>query len=320
MIVVALDAPEGQAQYLGQVLEDALATKTSLAPVPVNPSFTALRSEALSEAQEVTQDSRSLPEYVAAFSVVPLAPAKFASNIPGVQIARYQAHAFVSLVDRSGRVVFTAHGTGSVEDQIAGVSFQTDQRQDTVVRNALIDAAGKLAQFKPQPLELPVTPIGSRVLVEDRTGAVPSSAELTVLRPAGNFKGISVKVPVGEITTAEFEAGGLVADNSGASPLNLKPGDVVVLEDNGRPLQSRTPVERCAGPQGGAIDDRGAVTFPLFATAADSVFAAQFGGPVHLAQLASKLSFVSAGFGESWKQFQPAKPISAPTCFRRSWQ
>ena len=95
VIVVALDAPEGQAQYLGQVLEDALATKTSLAPVPVNPSFTALRSEALSEAQEVTQDSRSLPEYVAAFSVVPLAPAKFASNIPGVQIARYQAHAFV---------------------------------------------------------------------------------------------------------------------------------------------------------------------------------------------------------------------------------
>lgn len=315
VLALALEAPNGQAQYLAQVFGDAVASKSGFAAVPVNPAFSSLRTHAIGQAEQRAEDSRSLPDYIAAFSVVPLEPAIFSSNIPGVQIARYEAHAFVDLIDNSGRIVFTARGTGAVEDKVAGVSFEKGQRQDTVVRNALIDAAVKLAKFKPQPQELAVTPAGNYILIRDVGGIVPLGAQLTVLRPAGTVRGMKIKVPVGEITTSEYRDGGLLAGNSGASALQIKAGDVIALESDGRPLRSRAPVLRCRNQQAASLDDRGSVPFPLFASAADSLFASQFGGPVHLAELATKLQFVRPAFGASWTRFHAAKPVNSITCF-----
>jgi len=307
-------SPEGYApRYLAGIFEEALGQHTGLAPMPVNPSFADLRSLALGEAQQLSGEARSMPDYIADIDIVTLPAAHFASNIPGVTIDRYDAHAFVSLVDRTGRVVFVAHGEGRITDKVAGeMRFSADQRRDTSVRNALIDAATKLAQFKPQSLSLPVDKAGDALTIHDPGGSLPVGVQLTVLHKIGHVSGISepVLVPVGEVTTTVLAPDGVLASDTGVKPLSLFHDDVVAIETGGQPLASRLGVTICATSD----DHRGAIVPAIWPAASAASFAGRFRGPVYRLGLPDRLRALGVEFA-SWEHFAPAEPPKTDRCF-----
>ncbi|WP_144036840.1 hypothetical protein [Sphingopyxis witflariensis] len=309
------DVPQGYAKpFLTSIFEDAVGASGGFAPMPVNPGFSSLRAMALGEAQALSTDSRSLPDYVASIGVTLLPSATFPSNIPGVAIDRHEAHAFVELIDRSGRIVFTAHGQAKIVDEAAaGIRFSIEQRHDTVIRNALIDAAAKLWAFKPQPLSLPIAEAGGRMVIADRGGALPIGAQLKVLRKAGRMPGVAGAVfePVGEIRVEGQAEGGMLASNADIAPLRLRSGDVVAIESAGPPLIARRPVKQCGV---GRVDDRGPVPIAFWRVAASARFAAHFPAPVHSAGLADRLQILRDQFAD-WDSFAPAQDHPADYCF-----
>lgn len=302
--------------YLGQVFEDALGAGQALSPMPVNPGFASLRELALGEAQMPSTDPRPLPEYVAAVSVIALKKASFASNIAGVNIERHAAFAFVTLVDRSGRVVHAVQGEGRIEDKTSGdMRFSEEQRRDTVIRNALLNAAAKLATFKPRTVELAIRSAGVSMLIDDKAGALPLGAELTVLRPAGRVGSVDgVYYPVGSVQTREASAAGVVAANSGPNVLKLRHGDMISLEQTGTPLAWRGTVSRCFKAGLPAFEDRGQTSVPIASMAADAFFPARFAGPVRLWNLPSALGFFQTHFG-NWASFTPARAVTSGRCY-----
>ncbi len=319
VLTVLNDAPDGYAApYLTGIFEEALGAHAGFAPMPVNPGFAHLRSMALGEAQSPSTESRSLPDYVAVVRVVLLPSASFASNIPGITIERHDARAFVTLVDRTGRAVFAVQGSGRIVDQVSGATrFAIEQRHDTAIRNALIDAATHLMAFRPQPLTLPITRAGDRVVIGDSGGALPLNAQLTVLRDTGTVKGVEghVRVPVGQVTTGEIASGGVLANNADPIPLDLHAGDVVAIDQAGPPLLARRAVMQCVDPSGHPrIEDRGQLPATVWAEAAGASFAAHYRGPVRVAGLADRLAAFGADFA-GWDRYAPAGLRDADSCF-----
>lgn len=317
VLTVMSALPDGYAApYLSQIFQDALGTRAGFAALPVNPGFVSLRAMALGAAQAPAALGRSLPDYVASVSVVALPTARFASNVPGVRIERHAAIAFVSLVDPAGRVVATFQGNGQIQDEVSGdMRFSAEQRRDTAVRNALIDAAGAMAKFKPQPLDLPIAGQRDAMRIRDAGGALPVGAQLTVLRDIGRIAGISVRMPVGRVTTGELLADGMAVTDSGDAALVLRGGETVAIEQVGPPLKSRRVVMQCAGADGRPqIEDRGRLPAAIWGGAGLAGFAGSYAGPVLLADLPGRLGSLNTEFA-GWDRYVPARPRAADTCF-----
>lgn len=152
-VLVSFDRiPTGYAaSYLTTILEEQIGNTGSFAPMPINEGFVNLRRQALGEAQAVAMEERSLPDLVASVSVVALPTATIPTQLDHVILERFEAHAFLSLVDRTGRVIASFHGVNIITDKVAaGIKFSGDQRRDTVIRNALVDVAAKMKAYKPQ--------------------------------------------------------------------------------------------------------------------------------------------------------------------------
>jgi hypothetical protein len=320
VLTVIEEVPPGYAApYLTEVFEDAVGAAGGLAPVPVNPAFISLRQLALNSAEaSLAPDARNLPDYVASVRLVVLDPATYPSNLPGVEIDHFEAHAFVQLVDATGRVVGAWHGSGLIDDKIsAGIRFAADKRRDTVIRNALLDAAGKMAAFRPQPQFLPVTGSAGAMTVADLAGAVPIGASLPVLRRVGRFKGLAgeAMVPVGSVTAGEPVAAGIAVTDSGPAPLALRGGEVVALETAGTPARSRHVVAQCTDAAGLARTvDKGSIPVAVWSAAAGTLLAQKLPAPLHLASLPGHLRAFAPSFA-GWDRFGAAMARAPDSCF-----
>ena len=317
VLTAMVNLPDGYSRpYLTQTFEDALGSRASLSPMPVNPGFTSLRGMAIGEAEMPSSDDRPLPDYVAAVSIVDLPSARIASNVPGVSIERHAALAFVSLIDRSGRVVHSVRGNGRIEDQVSGdMRFSVEQRRDTVIRNALLDAAAKLASFKPKNIELPVTADKGVISIADPQAALPLDQELMVLRPAGRVGRVDrVYYPVGRLRSAEVIEGGVRATDAGIEPLAVREGDLVSVEQTGSSLGWRRTIGRCLAQGAPKFDDRGNAPAPIASAAADAFFPASFGAPVRRWDVPAVLAELKSDFA-NWNRFVPAAEFAQERCY-----
>jgi hypothetical protein len=162
-LVVVAEAPTGVPRgYLNVLFEDAVGEGAGLAIAPVNPGFADLRRLALGEARVSGAYSgrRIVPDYFVRLSVSTLKPLDLETNLQHARRQVYEAYAFVEVIDHSGRVVFATHGSNRISDEVLnGVGFSPDQRRDTVIKNAIVEAAQALAKgFRPAKLRLDARP------------------------------------------------------------------------------------------------------------------------------------------------------------------
>ena len=319
LVSVGQVPPGYAAAFLAGVFEDALGAGGGFAPMPITPAFTALRTKALSDALAVDMDSRALPDFVASVDIAVLPAGHFPSKVPGVSTARFEAHVFVSLVDRTGRIVASFHGSNRIEDQIAGgMGFSDSQRQDTVLKNALFDAAQQMAAWHPKSGILPVSARGASIFVADPTNALPMHTQVPVLRDHGHVGGIheNVLVPVAQIEAQEAADGGVIASYKGGL-LRYAPhsGDVVVIDAEGAALAGRGGLAQCLASNGTPIvEDRGQVPVMVWSAAAEGILATHAKWPVRSAMLARRLAPLKESF-VGWDRFAPANAPSTDRCF-----
>lgn len=321
LLSVVAAAPPGFAPaFVRQMFEDAVGSSGGFAPVPVNPALGPLRVLAQSAAGvSLPETPRALPDYVASLRVVLLDPVSLPSNLAGVSLDRFAALAFVTLTDRTGRVVAAWHAVARIDDTInMGVRFAAQTRQETVLRNALADLAGQMAAFHPRSLQLSIADKGGALVIADSASAVPIGATLPVLRPAGHFRGVAgvVMVPVGQVLTGAPTDDGIAADNAGPGRFDAGPGTVVALESTGQPAATRTITPLCSDAAGQpAVQDKGTLPVPAWAAAAPALLAERTTLPLALPDLHAHLAPYRIAFG-GWEGFAPAAPLAtpAPTC------
>lgn len=321
VLSVVEERPKGFSfDWLTAVFTDALGEKSALAPVPVNRAFFYLRTFALSEAAagNLPLNKRSLPEFVAQVRVVLLEPASWPGEVPGVTVERHEALAFVTLTDASGRAVGGWQGRGLIEDKVTGdIRLPEWQRREAVVRNALADAASRMAGFRPVPHTLPISKAGAQAFIADPGGLVPMGLTLQVMRPSGRFGGLKdeVLVPIGMVNTTAATDGGILATDAGVLALSLRKHDQVLLETSGNAITTRKVLAHCTGDDGlPAVDDRGPTPMQVFGPAADAVIAASTSAALRLSPLAGKGAEYAASFAE-WASYRAAAPVQPDACF-----
>jgi len=306
------------AGYLAGIFEDAIAAQGMFAAVPVTPAFAALRTAALGEAGAVGMDSRALPDFVAGVDTVVLPAGHFPSAVPGISTARFEAHVFVSLVDRTGRIVAAFHGTNRIEDKIAqGMAFSDAQRQDTVLRNALFDAAQKMASWHPKPGTLAVSARDGAIWIDDPANALPTGTMVPVLRNFGPKGAVreDVRAPVAHLTTQASEGGGVVAFDADPLPYHPRNGDIVPLDAEGPPLASRGGLAQCLNADGGPeVADHGSVPVQVWGAAAEGILALHGKWPIRSVAIAERLAPLKEMFA-GWDRFAPAQRPDSGRCF-----
>ena len=309
--------PRFSPAYLTTLVEERLGNGGAFAPMPLNAAFQNIRVAALGEAQSAGPNSRSLPDYVANVQVVMLPSAKIPSEIPNVYLDRHEAHAFIALVDRTGRIVGSSHGVGIITDKVAaGIKFNGGQRSDTIVRNALIDAVNQLDSFKPQALHVALSASGGDTVLHDPAGAVPIGAEFAVLRDVGHLSGIegNVRVPIGWIRTTQATGGEVSAQNADISDFKVRDGDVIAIEAGGPALSSRQPYAQCVD-QAGALQNKtvGDIQVASWPASSMAILAQHFSGPVHISTLADRLQGYAGEFA-GWDRYAPARALQPAQC------
>ncbi len=320
VLSLVADRPAGfSREWLTQIVEDEIGGSAALSPIPVNPAFVSVRRMALNGAgNDLPLESRSLPDYVATTNVVLFDQVTHASQIPGTYVERYEAAAYITLSDATGRTVGTWRGTGLIEDHVtAGIRLPPEQRQEAVIRNAIADAAKKLRSFRRMPQYVPIGRRGSEFLIADRTGTVPLNTTLEVVRRSTKMPGLAeeILVPVGHVRSAAASSGELVATNAGAGDLKISGREFVVLENAGRPTQARTVAAQCRDRRGNlAVDDRGRIAMSSFGPAAMSVVSTSLPSSVRNDAIADFRDLLTRNFAEG-EHLSSVYAVAPDMCF-----
>lgn len=326
-LVVVAKAPDGVSRaYLNTLFEDAIGQGAGLAVAPVNPSFTGLRRLALGEARLSSDygSRRAIPDYFIRLSVAALEPLDLETNLENAHRQIVEARAFVEVIDHAGRVVYATRGANRITDQVLhGIGFSPEQRRDTAIKNAIVDAAAALSKgFRPAKLRLEVRPVGDEVEIADPGGALALGAHAVLLRKLGSAPDIASEVwtPVGSLQVSAVSADGVRARSADPTPLKAHTGDRAAFESVAGPVASRRQFTPCAKPGGSvSVSQRGAVAMPMFEPIALNSFAAAFPAPVRLPDFNEELRPYIADFAgvDALPLLQPAAP---DVCFEPVYQ
>ena len=293
LLIVTAAAPEGFGDaYLTTLVEDAVAGAGGFALTTVNTSSDDIRDPALGRSN-VQSRPRALPDYFLRVSVTALAPIEADTNVGGTRRRVQEARAFFEVVNHEGRVVFATQGSDRRIDEITrGMAPSTDQRRDAAIKNAVVQAATRLAaDFNPARLRLEVRAAEGGVTVQDPGGVLSPGAEATVVRRMGRLQGIEGEVwaPVTEVEVHDIGPGVALARYADVETPRVRNGDQVSYEAAGAGAPSRQVFAQCMTAGAPAISVRG-LEQPLFQPIALNGFAGGFRGAVHVATFPAELA------------------------------
>lgn len=289
-VTVAEQPSKMSANYLRLLFEQQLGQGNALTVMPGNESFSQIRRLMIqvARAPDIDLFDRPLPDYVFRIRVYALPPTRFSTNLPGVRMHSYEAHALAELLDRSGRVVYAANVANKIDDKVAAnVAFSEDARQDTVVSNALKQLADKVSsEFKPKALRVPITARGETFGLDDPGGSVGDGSSGLALRKKGKISGIEgdVWLPTGRYSIVPAGDGNLVLRGDGLG-LKLKQGDAFGFESGAAAVQSRISYSRCSEFEMPSVGTNGELLIAL----AENRFVANYAAPSYLSGFGSLL-------------------------------
>jgi hypothetical protein len=322
MLVVPAAMPRGMPKaYITQIFEEVLGAQAMFAIMPVNQNFPVLRNLATSRVgmSSTVTAQRSPPDYVVHFDVYAMPSSEVETNVGGVRIHTFEAHAVASILDRSGRVVFATAASDRIQDQVSGgIGFSTEQRQDTVTKNALLKLSQRIAsEFKPQNVRLPLAESSDGGSVSDPSGVLSIGASGLVVRKAGRFPGIASEVwsPVGNYEVYDVDAGKAMLRSEDPITPKIRRNDLFVFDGSAMLNQSRQSFSACPGTAPADSQSRDLSDDPVTKGIGFALFARNFPAPVYLNSMPDIALDRFEQFS-ALKSYGITKPRTADFCVR----
>lgn len=241
--------------------DSELSRESAFTLLPVNENLASLLHAVAAETnigQYQITNQRSLPDYLIKFSYA--APRVYDVGQEGkFGFHIYEQYVLGELLDKQGRIIFSAVGKDRIEDKdVGGMVFNKGARLEIILKNAVAQLAEQFSRsIKFANFVLPVTKVeDDKVELEDAAHQLRPNQNVLVFRNIGSVDGIAgdVLVPIQEVQVLESANGTVRTTSLGPVTEELKgvkaaKKDVVLISSisAGKSEESDTSVTYCKG-------------------------------------------------------------------------
>ncbi|WP_235942330.1 hypothetical protein [Acinetobacter terrae] len=240
-LVVDVLTYQGESKDLiEQIFSDAVGEQASFTLTPVNRRYSAMAQSvseqtALAQSEDINQ--RELPEFFIRINVMPAIAYEQAVGKMTQQQVVY-SEVFAEMIDRSGRVIFSAHATDEIKEIISqGMGFSLEARKEISLKNALIQLGQKFQkgiQFTRSDLKVSGSS-QQNVNIEDKGERLSVGMKVHVYNQQ-KVAQRNVLIPTWEATVIERNGSQVKAQLdfpvSGNDRLPVHSGDVILVDSN----------------------------------------------------------------------------------------
>ncbi|CAB1208546.1 hypothetical protein SFB21_0480 [Acinetobacter bouvetii] len=255
-LVVDVLTYQGESKDLiEQIFSDAVGEQASFTLTPVNRRYSAMAqsvSEQTALAQSTDINQRELPEFFIRINVIPvIAYQQQIGKMTQQQI--FHSEVFAEMIDRSGRVIYSAHATDDIKDVISeGMGFSLEARKEVVLKNALLKLGQQFQkgiQFTRSDLK--VSNSSSKSITIDDAGERLSTGMKVHVYHQDKAAGRDILIPTWEATVLERQGGKVTAQLdfpvSSSDRLPVRSGDRILIDSSAPVGDSKQARVLCPG-------------------------------------------------------------------------
>ena len=255
-LVVDVLTYQGESKDLiEQIFSDAVGEQASFTLTPVNRRYSSMAqsiSEQTGLAQSEDINQRELPEFFIRINVIPvIAYQQQIGKITQQQV--FHSEVFAEMIDRSGRVIYSAHATDDIKDVISdGMGFSLEARKEVVLKNALLKLGQQFQkgiQFTRSDLKVSGSS-GQNIVIDDAGERLSTGMKVHVYH-SDKAAGRNILIPTWEATVLERQGTKVNAQldfpvNS-IDRLPVRSGDSVLLDSSAPVGDSKQSRVLCLG-------------------------------------------------------------------------
>jgi hypothetical protein len=256
-------------ENISRLFDSELSKESAFTLLPVNEYFRKLLETVAMDTYagkfETTQQ-RAIPDYMMKFTSS--VPRVYAMNEKGkFSINVYEQYILGELLDKQGRIIFSAVGSDRIEDKnVGGMVFDREARLEVVRKNAVVNLAEQFAKsIKFSHQVHPVKNVsGNAIDLDDMTRDLRLGQDAVIYREIGRVDGIKSKiiVPIWQASVVEAENGKVKLDlvlPLAGKGIGVSDSDMVIVDaitSGATADQSETALTYCSGisPKLGSMD------------------------------------------------------------------
>lgn len=238
-----------------QVFADAVGENASFSLTPVNKRYSTLAQSVAEQTGLANQEAihqRELPEFFIRLSIIPvIGYQKQVGKITQQQVVHSEV--FAEIIDRSGRVIYSAHETDEISETISqGMGFSLDVRKEIALKNALIKLGKKFQQgIQFTRSDLQVANGGSDTITIQDAGERLTTGMKVHVYNREKVAARNVLIPTWEATIIERQGSKVKAQLdfpvSGNNRLAVRSGDSVLIDSHAPIGDSKQARVLCEG-------------------------------------------------------------------------
>ena len=223
-----------------QIFSDAVGEQASFTLTPVNRRYSAMTqsvSEQTGLAQNEDINQRELPDFFIRINVIPvIAYQQQIGKMTQQQI--FHSEVFAEMIDRSGRVIYSAHAADNIKDVVSeGMGFSLEARKEVVLKNSLLKLGQQFQkgiQFSRSDLKVSDSN-GQNIIINDVGERLSVGMKVQVFH-SDKAAGRNILIPTWEATVLERQGTKVTAQLdfpvSNNSHIPVKAGDIVLLDSS----------------------------------------------------------------------------------------
>ncbi|MDD3260089.1 MAG: hypothetical protein PHN97_11655 [Smithellaceae bacterium] len=243
---------------ISYIFDSEISKESAFTLLPVNEHFTRLLhcvAQDTYAGKYETTNQRIMPDYLIKFSATrprfyTISEAgKFGHNV-------YEQSVVGELLDRQGRILFSAVGTDRIEDKnVAGMVFAVKDRLEILLKNATLKLAEQFSRsIRFSRFVLPVTGADGKIIeIKDTSRDLRIGKDVIVYRKIGNINGIATEivVPLWQAVVVEVQNDTAKLDlimKLTDQEISVSADDVVILDamsTSDTANQSNTSIKYC---------------------------------------------------------------------------
>ena len=240
-LVVDVLTYQGESKDLiEQIFSDAIGENASFTLTPVNKRYSTLTqsvSEQTGLSNQETQHQRELPEFFIRINVIPvIGYQQQVGKMTQQQVVHSEV--FAEMIDRSGRVIYSAHATDEISETISqGMGFSLGTRKEVALKNALVKLGQQFQkgiQFTRSDLQ--VSSGGSDTITIQDTGERLTTGMKIHVYNREKVAQRQVLIPTWEATVVERQGNKVKAQLdfpvSGNDRLPVRSGDSILVDSH----------------------------------------------------------------------------------------